>query len=246
MSSFARLEKELIRLKRDNYSVFASTINEDLFVWRLLTRQEYEIITKSAGDNLSLIEEMVCQVAVMYPDNINFGMCKAGIPTTLSGDIIELSGFGDQSSIYDRLDSARLATNTDFVTQAESLVAAAFPQYRFEEMRDWNIEQLLDMVARAEWKLNTIDDKEIRFNKPEPSEDEEEEPKSEEEELRELEGYVVESGGDPILQLQHLYKKKSKDFTKFPFIMGVHWDNEEVLDEVRRQQQERRRVPSKL
>ena len=229
------LEKLLIEFKKKYYSVFATTIGSDLYVWRPLTRSEYEIISKSAGPNELLKEEMICQAAVLYPE-VNFGIHKAGVPSSLAPQIIEESGFGTALKTYEYLSKSRDAVLNNFTAQAEIVIAAAFPQYTFEEMKSWNIEQLLDMVARAEWKLNVLDRKDFVFQAVNEEEENEEETKSPKEQLHELEQHIIQNGGDPILMLGEHYKKQvHKEYVEFPFIMGKNWDNEVVVNVIQQQ-----------
>lgn len=232
------LEQLIINLKKEYYSIFATSVGHSFFIWKPLTRTEYDIIIRSsAGDN-SLKEEMVCQFAVLHP-KINFSLYKAGIPGVLAPQIIEESGFGSVYKTYSHLANSRNAVLSSFTSQAEIVIASAFPQYSFENMKTWNIEQLLDMVARAEWKLNVIDHKEFIFDMvPESDGSEDGEEKTFKEEMKELEQQIIAEGGDPILQLGHIYNlKNKKDYIEYPFIMGNSWDNEVIINAVQRQLQ---------
>lgn len=231
------LEKLVIDLKKKYYVIFANTIGYEYYIWRPITRQEYNIIIKSSAGNDSIRDEMICQIAVLYPQ-VDFATYKAGIPTTLAPIIIEESGFGGVRKTYEYLNSTRQYILNNFTAQAEIVIASAFPQYTFEEIKNWSLEQLLDMVAKAEWKLNVLDGKNFVFDAVHKEEDTEnddsENPKkTEEEEIKELEQDIIEAGGDPILYLGDMYAKKAKKpYTDFPFIMGSQWNNEEMIQYV--------------
>lgn len=231
------LEKLIIDLKKKYYTVFATTVGHRLFIWRPITKDEYNTICKTcAGDEL-LKEELICQLSVLYPE-VSFATYKAGIPGTLTPQILEESGLGSQEKVYRHLDFSRGKIIEDFATQAEIVIAAAFPQYKFEEMKKWNIEQLLDMVAKAEWKLNVLDEKDFVFKTVTEESEEVQETKSPKEELREIEQNIIQNGGDPILQLGHIYQLDNrKDYIEYPFIMGYNWDNEEVVHVIQQQLQ---------
>ena len=232
------LEQLIINFKKEYYSVFATSVGHNFFIWRPLTRAEYDIINKSSiGDN-HLKEEMVCQFAVLYPKT-NFSTYKAGIPGALAPQIIEESGFGSVYKTYDYLSSSRQTILSSFTSQAEIVICSAFPQYSFEDMKTWNIEKLLDMVARAEWKLNVVDHKDFIFEMTETNLDGNEPvEKTLDEEMKELEQQIIEQGGDPILQLGHVYRlQNKKDYVEYPFIMGNSWDNEVIVNAVQKQLQ---------
>lgn len=232
--SDVELERLIIDLKKKNYVLFTNMIGDEFFIWRPVTRKEYDIIIKSSAGDTDTKDEMICQISVLYPQ-VDFSTYKAGIPTMLAPVIIEESGFGSVEKTYNYLNSTRQYILNNFTSQAEIVIASAFPQYKFEEIREWSLEQLLDMVAKAEWKLNIIDGKNFVFDTVVNSDDDsnEEEPKSKEEEVRELEQDIIEAGGDPILYLGEMYKKDAKKpYTDFPFIMGSQWNNEEMIKHV--------------
>ena len=236
------LEELIIDLKRKHYTVFATMIYGELFLWRPLSRIEFDIISKSSNHDKMLREEMICQTAVLYP-KVNFTIYKAGIPTVLTPQIVEESGFGTVEKTHAYLHRTRMGVLDNFTAQAEIVIAAAFPNYTFEIMKNWNIEQLLDMVARAEWKLNVIDGKDFAFQIDKEEVDEDEEPKTpeeiieeEKESVRELVQDIITNGGDPILELNEYFSiKTKKSYIEFPFIMGFNWDREDVLDGIRKE-----------
>lgn len=231
------LEKLVIDLKKKHYVIFATTIGTSFYIWRPISRKEYDIIMKSSAGNVSVRDEMVCQISVLYP-HVDFSVYKAGIPTTLAPQVIEESGFGSVGKTYSYLSKTRQYILSNFTSQAEIVIASAFPQYKFEEIKEWSLEQLLDMVAKAEWKLNVLDGKNFVFKAAvqEEGETDDTPKKTEEEELHELEQDIIETGGDPILYLGDVYAKKAKKpYTDFPFIMGSQWNNEEMIQFVGQQ-----------
>lgn len=234
--SRVELEKLLISFKETYHSVYATTIGEDVFVWRPITSFEYEIIKKTSLGDVMTEEELVCQKAVLYPE-VNFALFKAGIPHTLAPQILHESGFTNPKKTHEYLSICRDKTNSDFVTQAEILIASAFPQYRFEEMREWDLEKLLDMVAKAEWKMSMLDGKEFKFESALDNEDEVEEDgpeQSEEEVMKELERKIIEDGGDPIFALYDIYKEEQQ-YLKLPFIVGSSWNDEVTINAIQEQ-----------
>jgi hypothetical protein len=85
--------------------VFVTSIDFDEHVtWRPLKRSEYAKISGqieeavgqiSESEATMLNEELICQVCVLWPDykNIDFDDLLAGIPTLISQQILEQSGF---------------------------------------------------------------------------------------------------------------------------------------------------------
>lgn len=227
-----KLEEIIIKAKKQYDAVFSTVIGEDLFVWRLLTHKEIELIDKSSIGDKYTREELICQYAVIYPDDIIFASYKAGIPEILSSQILNESGFSSVKKIYNYLDEVRADLSTNFISQASIAIVSAFPQYKFEEIEEWDVEKFITMAARAEWKLQNIDDKKFGFRKTEETDDNEADILSEKDRLKELEQQLVEMGADPILCLYEDFYKKDKPYTELPFIMGKNWDREDVCNAV--------------
>lgn len=241
MINMLELEKAIIDAKNKYGNVYSITIGEDVFVWRLLTQKEYEIINKSCSGDKYIKEEMICQYVTVYPKDILYSTYKAGIATQLSKHILQESGFSDNGKAYHFLDACREDNDRNFITQAHIVVASAFPQYKFEEIESWDIEQLIDMVSKAEWKLNVIDNKPFRFEKIESLDDENEQD-TKEESLHILEQELIELGGDPVLMLYDRFYKKEKPYYDMPFILGRWWNREDVVDATREGIQKRKRI----
>lgn len=237
------LEKAIIDAKNKYGNVYSITIGDDVFIWRLLTQKEYEIINKSCSGDKYIKEEMICQYVTVYPKDIMYSTCKAGVATQLSKHILQESGFSDNGKAYEFLDACREDNDRNFITQAHIVVASAFPQYKFEEIESWDIEQLIDMVSKAEWKLNVIDGKPFRFEKIESTGEEGGEPQpTEEETLHILEQELIELGGDPILMLHNRFYKKEKSYCDMPFILGRWWNREDAVNATREEIQKRKRI----
>lgn len=76
--------------------VFLSEFDEDIFIWRILTRKEYKDIMKIPNSDSYYKEERFCEKAVIHPADYSFikmSNGKAGIPTLLSEYIMQKSGF---------------------------------------------------------------------------------------------------------------------------------------------------------
>lgn len=69
--------------------------DEDIFVWRALSRREYKELAKIDADEYYL-QERVCEKCVLWPMGYGFNNMvggKAGIPTYLYQQIMAQSGF---------------------------------------------------------------------------------------------------------------------------------------------------------
>lgn len=234
--NYAQLERIIIDAKNKYTAVFSTIINQEVYIWRLLTSSELEIINKTSIGEQYLKEELICEAVVIYPE-VDFATYKAGVPSVLAPLILDESGFSGYTKTKELLSKARVKIFSDFQEQANIVIASAFPQYRIEEIKGWDVEKLTTMVARAEWKLNVIDGKDFFFE--DVKEEEEVEEKSEKEKLQELEGSLIEKGYDPILVLYNSVYKEDKPYLPEIFAMGRNFDREDVIDVVRKNIQQR-------
>ena len=76
--------------------VYLTEFEEDIFIWRPITRKEYKGVMKIQNADSFYKEERICEAVVLYPTNYNFMVMtsgKAGIPTLLAELVMEKSGF---------------------------------------------------------------------------------------------------------------------------------------------------------
>lgn len=76
--------------------VYLTEFEEDIFLWRPITRKEYKGVMKVQNADSFYKEERICEACVLYPEQYNFMSMtngKAGIPTLLAELIMEKSGF---------------------------------------------------------------------------------------------------------------------------------------------------------
>jgi hypothetical protein len=97
--------KEMLKWMEKHGHIYVTSISYDEHIaWRPLRRSEYakisnhiEVESVEMGElELQMLnEELVCRICVVYPDysDIDFDDVLAGIPTLLSQQILERSGF---------------------------------------------------------------------------------------------------------------------------------------------------------
>lgn len=76
--------------------IYLTEFEEDVFIWRSLTRKEYKDVMKVERADNFYKEERICDKVVIYPETYNFmqmAQGKAGIPTLISELVMEKSGF---------------------------------------------------------------------------------------------------------------------------------------------------------
>jgi len=166
------------------------------------------------------LEETLCETAVVFPENFDFKNSNAGLAATLGLHIIELSGFGDPSHPMGYLEASTKKMEM-FESQAEVVINAAFPHITFENMENWTIQELMDYLAKAQWKLSNFFGMPFVMEFPEPQE-----PKAmTDQEIKKLKEEIISHGGDPMIDLppQHVLKQRPKIQIPTKFIGGRNW-----------------------
>lgn len=234
-------------------------INGEIYIFRALTLHEIEFVNKNFKKE-NEVEEVICQLAVLFPSGINFSVgVKAGIPNRLSRVILENSLILNKDQPLEKLEQFRVKM-TQLQYQAETAIMTAFPQVTLKEIRDWDVETVMDWLARAEWALQNIHNLPVSFKKEEDileedmedEEDYDEEEgnefaesgweEDEEEELSPVQRLAKElraQGKDPMIELGPMIMKKPSDgYVPLPLIGGTNaWQKDEVLNRVREQLQ---------
>jgi hypothetical protein len=197
-------------------------VEDDVFLFRCLTRKEY-MDTLMVTQDPSVQEEIICQLAVIYPPNLNFAQMGAGFASLLAPEIINQSGFGNLRKSHYYFDTYKERMMGSFEMQAEAAIQAAFPNITEEEMQNWTVEKLMRMLAKAEWILREVKGYPIEFQDlSQQTEGEAEEPK-EPPTFKELGRAMREKGLDPMIEYAPYIVKPTKPFAEFPFIAGIEY-----------------------
>lgn len=86
----------------DGYTIYATEILEDTFVFRTLNRFEYKQIVALQNSDPLMREEVICETVTLWPakyDWTSMATRKAGTPSTYSQIIMEKSGFTKEYGI---------------------------------------------------------------------------------------------------------------------------------------------------
>ncbi len=82
-------------------TIYMVEIEDEVFVFRTITRIEYKEILKAKEADALYREERMCEKCVLWPDRysfINMSQGKAGIPSLLAEQIMDKSGFSPSSA----------------------------------------------------------------------------------------------------------------------------------------------------
>lgn len=226
-------------IKNKYYSLYLTKIDDYMFIWKPITKIERETSQLLAENNELNYEENICNYSIIYTNynkygynSINFNTIDAGIPSLLAPLILKESGYETIDKFKELITSARNNMMTNYITQMETVVASIFPQYKFEDMNKWNLEQLVNIVARAEYVITVLHGMETPFNSEEKIDTESDLTEAEKLRLRESE--LIEKGQDPITILGSYYISKyitENPVIEIPIIVGNSIFNNETLIE---------------
>jgi len=144
-------ERLVFFLKQRYPILFETTIKEDYFIFRPLTKYEFENLVLNPNVEEAIVSETICELCVVYPEDYDFENCKyAGIPEVLASEIIDKSGWSDEEFISKEVQRLQQKYEKNYMAMVENQILAAFPpQVTPEEMNHWDIYTLLDYYVRS-------------------------------------------------------------------------------------------------
>ena len=144
---------ELLHSFSEKYrNIFFHQIGQEVFIFKTLGRKDYHDLMRNEEIDNMLKEDVICKSCVLWPENYDFDSCSAGVPTELCKVILKNS-FLDSEASKDYLLQAYREEMYDIQNQVNCLINEAFPEFGFEEIENWDMEQTMKYLSRAEWKL---------------------------------------------------------------------------------------------
>lgn len=148
------LDYKLIQYKDEYWSIYKSEILKYNFIWRELSRGEYNKILRYFVNDLDR-EEYICKLCVLEPKEFDFLSCEAGVASSLAEQILIESGFSSKPTgkIQSLMAQYREEMNS-FQHQVSCVIHEAFPTLDIEKIESWGTEKTLWYFSRAEYKLS--------------------------------------------------------------------------------------------
>lgn len=201
------------------------------FVFRTLTRKEYKYIVQSSTSKYE-IEDKICNTTCVYPEEYDFEDCGfAGLNEYVAEIIQELSGFNNIQSVLNEYE--QIKNNYNLEMQCMDLIKAFIPEYTYEEMEDWSWQKLMETTVRAERvaKLKGFD-----WHIENQSEEYIEEINKINSDNKEFINDLQKNGIDPMFYFEEEIKDTFQHkIIDFPLISSSRWNDEVILDAVRKQ-----------
>lgn len=157
----SNIERVYEKLVEKYKNVFTCEIGDDLYMYKLLTKMEYEILTSQIEDELDL-QDAIVETCVLYPEDL---IAEDMLP----GEVYQLSAeIASQSCVLpeDRLLMLELFSSE--MSQLDNviccLIMRAFPSYKWEELENMTYPELYKIYCRAEWYLLNILQEPLQFS----------------------------------------------------------------------------------
>ena len=149
-------KKQFMDWKDKYWNLYYVEIEEQEFLFRELSRSEYKKAVRLYQEDPSVLEEYICQTAILEPADYDFEECIAGIPTSLSNFILYESGFTeDTGKLTEYMSKYRKEMET-LDNQIACIIKEAFSDLSIEEIENWPMEKTIWYYSRAEYILNDL------------------------------------------------------------------------------------------
>lgn len=224
----------LLNYYKDLYSghkiVYVRFLDTD-FIFRTLTRKEYRYILQSSTSEYE-VEDKICNTACIYPEDYEFETCGfAGLNEYVADVLQQLSGFKDIQTVLNEYRAIK--ENVNLEIQCMDLIKAFIPEYTYEEMEEWTWEKLMFMTARAE-KIAEL--KGFDWHIQDQTEEYMEEMNKINSDNKEFINELQSRGIDPMFYFSEELKSTfTHEIIEFPMISGAKWNDEVILDAIRKQ-----------
>jgi len=224
-------EDKIIFLKEkyNGHKIIYVRFSNEEFIFRTLSKKEYKYIKSISSEEYDL-HDNICNIACLYPEDYNFSECYiAGLPDYVSNIIEEESGFTNIDKIMECYYNER--DNITLEQQCMDMIKAFMPEHTYEEMEEWTWQKLMQTTARAERiaKLKGFD-----YHLNDKTKEMTEEYDKMNSDNPDFIKNLYEHGIDPMFHFKHELKLEN-DILEFPLILGNSYDNEVILDAVRKQ-----------
>lgn len=154
--------------KEEHGEIRIVEIKEVEFYFRLIKREEYQLLKKVEANDFK-IDEMVVELCVFEPIVEDWKEdIYAGFTSTLARLILEESliipkGGQAEGYIENVVTSEYNKVVNSFELQMPAIIAKAFPAYKLEEIDSWPLTKQVKRYAQAMFILNNIDNYGISF-----------------------------------------------------------------------------------
>lgn len=144
--------EKLYELKKRYGSIFSTVLKNKEIFFRELTFEEYDKIVEyknSESYSSADVEDVIIAAAVVYPDNFNINDLPPGLISSLSQQIVDISGFYSAKIAKGILSDKREKAN-EVRSLMKAFVLATIHTYSPKDLDGMTFSQLAENVALSE------------------------------------------------------------------------------------------------
>lgn len=226
------VQLEMIKENNNNEDLLYLSILGQDYVFKMISPYEYRHVMMLA-DNQEDLEDMICQLCIVYPEDFSIDNALASVPKLVFKEILRCSGISDMNYIMDKM-LEKKSENNYFFIQCQNIVKAAFPEYSYDDIKQWTWNKLIEYAVRAEAVINMRNSGNLELQDTRENIENTEEKNSATEDYKNV-GHILRMQGiDPILQYGKSLVTKN-DIMDYPLLGGLYWNEDGVLNEIRKQ-----------
>lgn len=158
---YPSLERAYEKLSEKYRNVYLHEIDDEIYIYKLLSKLEYEALTSQIEDELDLQDAIVAN-CVLYPENLN-------VDEMLPGTVFELAQVvGSQSCVSPEDRLTMLEVYSEEMGQLDNIMSCiimhTFPVYKMEDLDNMTFPELYKLYTRAEWTLINVKQEQFIFS----------------------------------------------------------------------------------
>lgn len=163
--------EEILEMWKNHYGeINAAEVNGETFIYRLISRKEYNEFKDLAEDSFEL-EEMVCTACILEPIVDWTDDIFAGYTSSLSVDILENSYIirdkDNPFSLEDVIEHTFNEVSSSLDIQMVLVIKHCFPEYRLEEIELMPLPKQFDLFSKGRWMLEHLEGNPLDLKKEE-------------------------------------------------------------------------------
>lgn len=143
------LQQKIYSWRQDYGPIYVAKVEGKQYAYRGLTLKEYLTIGVLESLDEMALEDVIIKRTVLYPESLDLEK-HPNLPSELSKQIVESSGFGDNQRQLQMLTDIRKTLENEGLQHMIIMICQAFPSYTPEDIENMDIETFMERFAQSE------------------------------------------------------------------------------------------------
>lgn len=133
-------------------NVYGITIKEQNYIYRGLTKYEFDIASSKYPDPYDS-NEFIVKTTLLYPEmsESDFDKLFAGVPEVLADEVLKISGYKLTENEFDNMLLQAENKVSRFTEQMPLVIKSIFNEMSLKEIENLQFHELVDYYVRAKW-----------------------------------------------------------------------------------------------